>query len=178
MRHMKRTKNKRFFKLVMMNYSYFTDTYNITSPEDLYPTRRFYARGRRFDWCSHTDADGFLAPDVCVWNAHPLIHFCDNAIDMLMWYWVGMDDYPSFSEVYFYEIVPSLPYYKERCNDKNQFFQCGARAIQVIRQLSTGDVMRIAAREIESDMDEIIHRYPDQNMMKYIMRIRENVIQK
>ena len=38
--------------------------------------------------------------------------------------------------------------------------------------------MRIALSEIDKNPDEIINRYPNQNMLKIMMRIRESVIQK
>ena len=38
--------------------------------------------------------------------------------------------------------------------------------------------MRIALSEMNKNPDEIINRYPDLNMLKYMMRIRESVIQK
>ena len=35
--------------------------------------------------------------------------------------------------------------------------------------------MRIALSEIDKNPDEIINRYPDFNMLKYMMRIRSDV---
>lgn len=175
---MKSKNKKRFFKLVMMQSSFFVGDYGIDCPEDIYPQQVFAAKGTPRKWCTWEDEHGFINPRVCLWNEKPLIHFCDNAIDMLMWYWVGMDDMPSYQEVYFYEIIPCVPYYKGRCIDNNDLFQCGATHIRIKKQLSTGDVMRIALSEIDKNPDEIINRYPNHNMLKIMMRIRESVIQK
>mgnify|MGYP003307134257 CR=1 FL=1 len=172
---MKKSQEKpRFFKLIMMQDSFFADTYNIDSPDDIYPGQCFFAKGKQFEWCTHTDSIGFCHPKVCLWNEWPLIHFCDNAIDLLMWYKIGLHDENWFREIYFYEITPSLPYYKERCKDKNRLFQCGARGIKIIRHLTMDDVLRIAKKEINNNIEEIINRYPDQNMMKLILYVQEN----
>ncbi len=170
-------KNRRFFKLIMMQKSYFADTYDIHSPYDINPGQCFFAKGKRFDWCQYIDDNGFSHPKVCVWNEQPQIHFCDNAIDLLMWYIVGLGEANWFNEVYFYEIIPMLPYCKQRCNDKNNLFQCGAPGIKIVRQLTIGDVFRIANKEIKKNIKEIINRYPNQNMMKLILCVQDNVIE-
>lgn len=175
---MKSKNKKRFFKLIMGQPSFFAGEYGIDCPEDIYPDQVFAAKGTPRKWCIWEDKQGFAQPKVCLWNEKPLIHFCDNVVDMLMWYWVGLDDIVSYREVYFYEVIPCIPYYKERCIDDNNLFQCGATHIRIKKQLSTGDVMRIALSEINKNPDEIINRYPDLNMLKYMMRIRESVIQK
>lgn len=174
-----KTKNKkRFFKLIIGRPSFFGVKYGIDGPEDIYPNQVFVAKGKHREWCVWEDKCGEFYPKVCLWNKNPLIHFCDNMVDMLMWYWVGLAEITPYREVYFYEVVPCAPYYKERCIDDNNLFQCGAKRIRIKKQLSTGDVMRIALSEINKNPDEIINRYPDLNMLKYMMRIRESVIQK
>ena len=174
-----KSKNKtHFYKMILMQSSFFVRAYGIAEPEELCPGRVFRAHGRPMEWCLGTDNNGDTVPRVCMFNRQPLIHFCDNMIDMLMWYWVGMDDCPSYREVYFYEVIPSVPYYKKQCTDDNALYQCGARAIRIKRQLSTGDVMRIALKEINKNPDEIINRYPNHNMLKIMMRIRDDIANK
>lgn len=175
---MKKTDNKRFFKMIFLQGSHFAKTYNISEIDDIYPGQRFVSRGKEFEWCQKYSKSGKPSPGITLQTVIPMLHFCDNAVDLLMWYLVGMKSMSPWQEIYFFEIEPLSPVHKQRCNDKNQFFQCGAQNIEIKKQLTMGDILRIADQEITENIDEIINRYPNQNMMKIILHIQNNVIQK
>lgn len=169
---------KRFFKLIPVQHSRFATTYNIRDVDDIYPGRRFVSRGKLYDWCAIFDNSGYRQRGLSIHYAVPLIHFCDNAIDLLMWYYVSMKQSLPYSEVYFFEIKPLAPVHKERCIDKDGLYQCGAHTIEIVKQLSFGDILRIADQEIDKKRDKIIKRYPEQNMFKLIKYVQDNVYKK
>lgn len=175
---MKTTKKKHFYKLVLMDCSRFAEMYHINSIDDIYPGQVFIARGKPFEWCQDLDDDLYPKPAVPVFTAEPVIHFCDNAIDTLMWYFTGLGDNISFYEAYFLEVVPTIPVYKQVCIDENKLWQCGARAIKVIRHVPYGEMLRIADKEIKRNRVGIINRYPNKNMFKLIQYIKNNVYKK
>lgn len=166
---------KRFFKLVPMQCSRFAKTYNIQDVDDIYPGRRFVSRGQLYDWCAIFDDSGYRQRGLGVHSAVPLIHFCDNTIDLLMWYYVSIKPCLPYSEVYFFEIKPLSPVHKQRCIDTDRLYQCGSHTIEIVKQLSFGDVLRIANQEIENECEQIIKRYPEQNMFKLIKYVQDNV---
>lgn len=172
------TENKRFFKMIAVQNSHFAHTYNISDINDIYPGQRFVSRGKRFEWCQSYSKSGAARPGVTLQTRAPMIHFCDNAIDLLMWYYIGMGITSPYQEIYFFEIKPLSPVHKQRCNDKNKLYQCGAWHIEITQPLTMGDILRLADQEIQNNIDEIINRYPDQNMLKLIVHIQDNVIRK
>ncbi len=175
---MAKDENTYFFKMITIQGSHFAKVYNISEIDDIYPGRRFVSRGKPFEWCQNYSDSGIPTPGITLQNPVPMIHFCDNAIDLLMWYRIGMKSISPWQEVYFFEILPLSPVHKQTCNDKNKLYQCGAWHIEIIRQITIGEIFRIASQEIKDNIDEIINRYPDQNMMKIILYIQENVIRK
>lgn len=171
-------KSKRFFKLIAVQNSHFAETFGISEIEEINPGRRFIAKGKPYEWCQWYSKSGNAYPRVSLQSPMPLIHFSDNAIDLLMWYYKGMGVTSPYQEVYFFEIKPLSPVYKQRCNDKNELYQCGAQHIEVVQPLTMGDILRVADQEIQNNIDEIINRYPDQNMLKLIVHIQDNVMRK
>ena len=170
---MNTNKKKHFFKMIITQGSRFADAYNIMHVEDILPDQVFRAQGKPFEWCVRFDASGQVCPGVPVFSQEPVIHFCDNAIDLLMWYYKGWDG-PVYNETYFFEVEPIGAIYKNQCNDKNHFWQCGANKIKIVRQVSFGELLRVASDEIKQNLDEIINRYPEHNMLKLILHVKNN----
>ena len=175
---MKQQENKRFFKMVSVQNSRFMEEFYRSEIEDIYPGRQFTAKGKPYEWCQWYSKSGAAHPRVSLQSPMPVIHFSDNTIDMLMWYYVGMGLTSPYQEVYFFEINPLTQVYKQRCIDKNKLYQCGAQRIEIVQQMTMGDVFRVANQEIQNNTDEIINRYPDKNMLKLIMHIQNNIIPK
>lgn len=172
------TENKRFFKMIPVQNSRFVRTYNIADINDVYPGQRFVSRGKPYEWCQIYSKSGAAQPGLALQTQVPMIHFCDNAIDLLMWYYVGIQDALPYQEIYFFEIKPLSPVHKQRCNDKNKLYQCGAWHIEITQPLTMADILRLADQEIQNNIDEIINRYPDQNMLKLIVHVQDNVTRK
>ena len=170
--------NKRFFKMIALHNSRFAKVFNISEVEEIYPGRRFVAQGKPYEWCQWYSKSGKPSPKVSLQTHAPMIHFADNAIDLLMWYYVGMGVNSPYQEVYFFEINPLTQVHKQRCSDKNNLYQCGAQRIEIVQQMTLGDIFRAANQEIQNNTDEIINRYPDKNMLKLIMHVQNNIIRK
>jgi len=96
---------------------------------------------------------GIVAPE-------PVFHFCDNAIDSLMWYW----EFDYGDKMVFYEIKPNSCIYKSRCPDETQLYQCGANRITYIRRLTLPQMYLRALIEANKNRSEIIARYPNYEM--------------
>ena len=164
--------------MIPVQNSRFVRTYKIADINDVYPGQRFVSRGKLYEWCQKYSKSGAAQPGLALQTQVPMIHFCDNAIDLLMWYYVGIQDALPYQEIYFFEIKPLSPVHKQRCNDKNKLYQCGAWHIEITQPLTMGDILRLADQEIQNNIDEIINRYPDQNMLKLIVHVQDNVIRK
>ena len=175
---MKPQENKRFFKMVALQNSRFVKDFDISEIDEIYPGRQFTAKGKPYEWCQWYSKSGNPNPKVSLQTNVPMIHFSDNTIDLLMWYYVGMRFSSPYQEVYFFEIKPMSQVHKQRCNDKNNLYQCGAQRIEIVQQVTMGDIFRIANQEIQNNTDEIINRYPDKNMLKLIMHVQNNIIRK
>lgn len=102
----------------------------------------------------------------------PVFHFCDNAIDTLMWYWQVFDfmDYDA-PTIHFFEIKPLAPVFKNQAPDETMLWQCGTNKLEIIRETSLQQVAKDACVEIEQNKSEIIARYPHYNMDMYIKKI-------
>ncbi len=127
-----------------------------------------YTPGRQFT------ATGSAAPmrfGVIAPNA--IFHFCDNAVDTLMWYWLVFDfldfDAPT---VNFFEVKPLDSVYKNRAPDETYLWQCGTNKLEIVCKTSLAQVARDAMMEIQQNRAEIIARYPHLNMERYIIKIQ------
>lgn len=168
----------RYFKLIPMKYSRFVKTYNIGDVEEIWPGRRFVSRGMPYDWCAIFDNSGYRNPGVTIQSVVPMIHFCDNVIDLLLWYFVSLKSCLPYTEVYFFEVKPLSKVYKQQCNDKDGLWQCGAHTIEIVQQLDFGDVLRLANQDIDNKIPTIIKQYPQHNILKLVHYIKNNVYEK
>jgi len=107
---------------------------------------------------------GICAPE-------PVFHFCDNAIDCLMWYWEFEGAFDDNGSTLFYEIKPCSRVYKSRCPDETQLFQCGANRITYVRKLTLPQIYLHAQIEVKRNRKEIIARYPNYEMKRLIASI-------
>ena len=137
-----------------------TSAFNIQDKKEYTPGRQFTAK--------HTGRNtgfGVRAPV-------PIFHFCDNAVDTLMWYWLVFDfldfDAPTIN---FFEVKPLSDVYKNRAPDETCLWQCGTNKLEIVCQTSLAQVARDAMLEIQENKAEIIARYPHLNMERYIMKI-------
>lgn len=171
-------KHTRYFKLIPMNCSRFVETYNIGDVDDIWPGRRFVSRGQPYDWCAYYDESGRRFPRVSIHSMIPVIHFCDDVIDLLMWYLVSFKSSLPYNEVRFFEVKPLSKVYKQQCNDKAGLWQCGAHTIEIVQEMDFGDILRLANRNIDNRIPELINRYPEHNVLKLVQYIKNNVYEK
>ncbi|MDW2958579.1 MAG: hypothetical protein R8M37_02110 [Alphaproteobacteria bacterium] len=137
-------------------------SFNIKSTEEYTPGRQFTAIPRK----NYFGGFGVRATE-------PVFHFCDNAVDMLLWYWEVYDfiDYDT-PTITFLEIKPIGTIYKNQAPDKTELWQCGANQIEIVRHTNIKQVAQDACKEIAQNQDEIIARYPNHNMVRYIAKIK------
>lgn len=129
-------------------------------------------------WAEYTPGRCFVAKQVgtnfdafAVRAPEPIFHFCDNAVDILMWYWEVFD----FGlDVHFVEIKPVGTVYKNRANDETALWQCGVNKFEFVRHTTIKEVAQDACREIDAKCSEIIARYPQYNMQQVIRRIKRS----
>ena len=137
-----------------------TRAFNIQNMSEYTPGRQFVA-----------SMDGNLSY-FGVNTSVPIFHFCDNAIDTLLWYWEVFDfmdeEYPV---VNFFEIKPLAKVYKNRSPDELMLYQCGTNKIEIVRHTSLTEVATDAMREIENGFINIILKYPLFDMLEYKERI-------
>jgi len=107
---------------------------------------------------------GIVAPE-------PVFHFCDNAIDCLMWYWEFNGAFDCNGPTLFYEVKPNSSVYKSRCPDETQLYQCGANRITYVRRLTLPQIYFRAQLEVKRNRKEIITRYPNYEMGRLIAAI-------
>ena len=168
---MKKNDNKRFFKMIFLQGSHFAKTYNISEIDNIYPGQRFVSHGKAIEWCQKYSKSGTPSPGITLQTAIPMIHFCDNAVDILMWYWEVFD----FGlDVHFVEIKPVGTVYKNRANDETALWQCGVNKFEFVRHTTIKEVAQDACREIDAKCSEIIARYPQYNMQQVIRRIKRS----
>ncbi len=126
-----------------------------------------YAPGRQF-----TAIETGQFKEVGTQAEEPVFHYCDNAVDTLMWYWEMFDFVDCGGQkLYFFEIKPLSQKYKSRTPVDPKLWQCGANKIEILKQTTLKQVAMDACKEIEQNRDEIIKRYPNHDMNKYIERI-------
>ncbi len=103
----------------------------------------------------------------------PIFHYCDNAVDILMWYWnvFNFIDYDS-PMIGFLEIKPIGTIYKNRTPDETELWQCGVNKIEIVKHTNIKQVAQDACQEIAQNQDEIISRYKNYEMARFIAKIK------
>ena len=137
-----------------------SSAFNIQDNKEYTPGRQFTAQ-----YINRGSGFGVQAPV-------PIFHFCDNAVDTLMWYWEVFDfmDYDA-PVIHFFEIKPLAPVFKNQAPDETMLWQCGTNKLEIVRETSLQQVAKDACAEIEQNKSEIIARYPHYNMDMYIKKI-------
>ena len=155
---------KKYYKIISAPFSRFEQTYNVLPDTNL--------SGQQFTAKSF-DKDAIEA-NVALNAPEFVLHFCDKAIDTLMWMDCCMNSGLFKTNAKVYEIKPLSFVYKQQCNDKNALWQCGANKIEFVCQLDKIDLLRDAVAETDRDFSKIIMRYPNRNMLKMIMDIQNS----
>ncbi len=135
---------------------------NFDKMSQFYPGQVFLAKRAE----NHSNRFGVLAQK-------PVFHFCDNAVDTLLWFWEVFDCLDDDKPVVnFLEIKPMGRIYKNQAPDETQLWQCGVNQFKVMRKVDIKRVAQDACKEIEHSYQEIIARYPHYDMIEYIQKIK------
>lgn len=101
----------------------------------------------------------------------PVMHFCDNAFDTMLWYNVfyrmAINKHHGIAPVV-YEIKPITNVIKERCCDKNQIYQCGAHIIEFKAPVVVDNMLRRAVLEFLKEPEKKFEMYPNLEIGKII----------
>ena len=97
----------------------------------------------------------------------PVIHFCDNAFDTMLWHRVLTGTIrPKKHQIY--QIKPLTPIIKERCSDDLGFYQCGANKIEFLGKVDVNDMFDLAVADFRENHNEKMKAYPNFQMTKII----------
>ena len=142
-----------------------TNGFKIKSMSEYFPGRQFVAK---------SDPDRPTLNRFGVIANEPVFHFCDNAVDTLMWYWEVFsfldDQEPTIN---FFEIKPLSRFFKNRAPDETMLFQCGTNSFEIVKQTNIQCVAQDACKEIENNPQRIIDRYPNYDMRDFILQIKK-----
>lgn len=97
----------------------------------------------------------------------PMIHFCDNAFDTMLWY-SALTHKIELVQPIIYKIKPLTSVIKQRCADDAQLYQCGANAVEFLSPVSTDDMYELALSEFHKNHSAKIDMYPNLKMSKII----------
>lgn len=93
----------------------------------------------------------------------PVIHFCDNAFDTMLWQPVLVGTLvPKKYQIY--EIKPITPIVKEKCADEYGIYQCGAKKVEILGKMNDIDMYDLAVAEFHKDRSTKIDSYLNLNL--------------
>jgi hypothetical protein len=100
----------------------------------------------------------------------PVIHFCDNAFDTMLWHNTlsNLISKTLLMESAIYEIKPLTKVIKQRCNDDVQLYQCGANMIEFLARVPADTMYERALSEFHQNHHAKIDMYPNLQMSKII----------
>lgn len=150
----------RFYKVIfigdMHSDSLFALTFGIHGLTDLKPGRKFMATHKY----TSVDIEKYAIPSPV-----PLIHFCDNAVDTLLWRQI-------FGHVrYVFEIQPIGPITYDICKDHNRLQQCGAPGIELKQLVTENGLINLAKAEMAVNPDRIINQYENPLIRQWLWRL-------
>lgn len=96
----------------------------------------------------------------------PVIHFCDNAFDTMLWHGV-LCGAPA-NRSWIYEIKPLTAVFKEKCKDDIGLYQCGANIIEFHSLIPLDTMFDRAIEEFHQDHHAKIDMYPFLKISKII----------
>jgi len=97
----------------------------------------------------------------------PVIHFCDNAFDTMLWHQILTGTIHPKKHL-IYQIKPLTPVIKERCSDNLGFYQCGANMIEFLCNIDVNEMFDLAVSDFRKNHNERIKAYPNFQMTKII----------
>lgn len=97
----------------------------------------------------------------------PMLHFCDNAFDTMLWHSVLTHQNDNIQPV-IYKIKPLTNVVKQRCADDIKLYQCGANIIEFMSPVLTDDMYELALAEFYENHQAKIDMYPNLQMSKII----------
>ena len=158
----------KYYKLISLWPAGFGGRCKVSDWDELLPGHLFTCPGRDYKWCISED----LEPGVGILSEIPVFHFCDNALDTVLWHKYLSTRTPEFFTAP-YEIRPRTKVYKERSRDDVGLYQCGSYAIEIVRPITMGKLERRAIAEFESDPSAAIFRYPNINILYHILEMKK-----
>ncbi|MBO5705172.1 MAG: hypothetical protein J6R99_04100 [Alphaproteobacteria bacterium] len=153
----------KYYKIIT-EHSQFAYVYNIKNVLDIPSGTRFVAKENEGPGGGLNMQGAFL-------------HFTDNEFDTMLWHDIlGWDDDADNNGTFnvfaqkgqIYEIKPLGPVAKERCDDYIRTFQCGAKAIEIVKPIDKAELFKAAIKSFEQDPMGKMRTYPDLNMKETI----------
>jgi len=86
----------------------------------------------------------------------PMIHFCDNAFDTMLWHSYAFADSSPI-----YEIKPLGQVIKQQCDDDCRLYQCGSHKIEIVHQIDKHEMFERAVSEFLQNPKAKIAMYPN-----------------
>ena len=97
----------------------------------------------------------------------PVIHFCDNAFDTMLWHSVLIGTiYQKKHQIYI--VKPLTPIIKERCQDDMGFYQCGANTIKFLGKVDVNNMFDLAVADFRENHKKKTEEYPNLQMTKIL----------
>ena len=116
------------------------------------------------------ESKGIINGHYYIESEQPVIHFCDNAFDTMLWH-SALSNLISTTLLMtsaIYEIKPLAKVIKQRCNDNIKLYQCGANKIEFLSQVSIDTMYERALAEFHQNHQAKIDMYPNLQMSKII----------
>ncbi len=113
----------------------------------------------------------FKPNDVTIQYSQPVLHFCDNAFDVMLW----ASKMDSFAPTKFiYEITPLTDVIKQRCPDITNLYQCGAYKIRFENSISEQNMFDKAIFEYENAKIAKETLYPNLDLVYIIQSWKQH----
>lgn len=157
---------QKYYKIIT-RYSYFSKIYTVD--EDLYiPFGTKVIASSPF--VDDYKTKGIENGHYYIESEKPMIHFCDNAFDTVLWYNVlsNLISKTMLMTAAFYEIKPLSEVIKQRCTDNVQLYQCGANMIEFLSRVPTDTLYERALGEFHQNHQAKIDMYPNLDIPKII----------
>ena len=97
----------------------------------------------------------------------PMIHFCDNAFDTMLWY-SALTHKIELVQPIIYKIKPLTNVVKQRSADGSELYQCGANMIEFLSQVPMDTLYERALAEFHQNHQAKIDMYPNLDIPKII----------
>lgn len=111
---------------------------------------------------------------VIIQCSQPVLHFCDNAFDTMLWE-AKFGQFVTNKYNYFYQIIPLTDVIKQRCNDSSNLYQCGANEIKFIELIDRNKMFDLAISEYDNNKTKKEAMYPNLDLDKIVKNWKQHV---